>query len=367
MSLRSPDLARGGRYAVGLALATGLLVVAVPAVSGVAWSAVTAVIASISGGGLVLLVVLWMLGLLAHTITLTAALPSLTHRRALTLSLTGSAVANVLPLGGAAGVALNYRMMRDWGYARPQLAAYTLVTNVWDVLAKLVLPLLVLPVVLLGAGSALPHAAGLLAVVGVVTMAAAVVTAAVVVSETLARRVGTVLERLAAVVLRRVGSERRPLVAARLVEVQRSCREVVAAGWGRLTLGMALYTALLLALLASCLSLTGAGLPLVALLGGFVVERLLTLAGVTPGGAGVVELGLTGVLVALGGPAGPVVSGVLLYRALTFGMEIPVGGVTLVGWLLLRRRARRALAAANDGAALRAPAPVELAERAEVA
>ena len=49
------------------------------------------------------LVVLWVAGLVAHTMTLTAALPGLTHRRALLLSLTGSAVANVLPLGGAAG------------------------------------------------------------------------------------------------------------------------------------------------------------------------------------------------------------------------------------------------------------------------
>ena len=65
---------------------------------------------------LVALVALWALGLLSHTVTLTAALPTLTHRRALTLSLTGSAVANVLPLGGAAGIALNYRMTRHWGF-----------------------------------------------------------------------------------------------------------------------------------------------------------------------------------------------------------------------------------------------------------
>ncbi|MFC6345406.1 hypothetical protein ACFP8W_25705, partial [Nocardioides hankookensis] len=61
-------------------------------------------------------------------------------------------------------------------------------------------------------------------------------------------------------------------------------------------------------------------------------------AGLTPGGAGVVEVGLTGALIGLGGAAASVVAGVLLYRALTYGLEIPVGGAGLAVWLWLRRR-----------------------------
>lgn len=334
-------LARPVRYAAGLGLAVGLLAVAVPSLTGIAWSGIMTALGAVSGAGLAVLVVLWLLGLVAHTITLSAALPSLTHRRALTLSLTGSAVSNVLPMGGAAGIALNYRMLRDWGYDSSQFTAYTVVTNVWDVLAKLTLPLLVLPVVLLTPSMVLPHLAFIAGSVAVALVVSAAVGGTALTSARAARSVGGLVDRGVGAALRVVGSRRRVAVTEALVETQAACHAVVTHGWGRLTLGMTLYTGLLLALLVACLSLTGSALPLSVVLVGFTVERLLTLAGITPGGAGVVELGLTGVLLLLGGSAAAVVPGVLLYRALTFGLEIPVGGTALVGWLLLRRRTLR--------------------------
>ena len=46
---------------------------------------------------------------------LAAALPGLDLRRGLLLNLSGSAVSNVMPLGGAVGTALNWQMAR-WGH-----------------------------------------------------------------------------------------------------------------------------------------------------------------------------------------------------------------------------------------------------------
>src|SRR6478672_10405380 len=126
------------------------LVVALPAVAGVSWASVAGPLGAVSARALLVLVVLWAAGLAAHTITLTAALPGLTHRRAILLSLTGSAVANVLPLGGAAGVALNFKMTRRWGFDATGFAGYTVVSNLWDVVAKLVLPAVLVPLVLVG-------------------------------------------------------------------------------------------------------------------------------------------------------------------------------------------------------------------------
>src|ERR1700709_1600924 len=80
---------------------------------------------------------------------LTAAMPRLTHRRALTLSLTGSAVSNLVPMGGALGIGLNYWMSRSWGFSKPAFTLYTFVTNLWDVMAKLSLPALALAALLL--------------------------------------------------------------------------------------------------------------------------------------------------------------------------------------------------------------------------
>ena len=101
---------------------------------------------------------------------------------------------------------------------------------------------------------------------------------------------------------------------------------------------MVAYLASLALLLWGCLTVTGTGLSPAAVLVAFTAERLLTLAGLTPGGAGVVEAGLAGVLVALGGDPVASVTGVLLYRVFTFGIEIPVGGVGLLAWFWARRR-----------------------------
>jgi len=301
-------------YAVGVAAGVGGLVVAFPAVAGAPWAAVAAALASVPTGAMLTLVLVWAAGLAAHTITLTAALPGLTHRRALLLSLTGSAVANVMPLGGAAGVALNYRMTRRWGFSPACFAGYTVVSNLWDVVAKLVLPAVLVPLVLLG----LPVPAGLQHVL----LAAAVALPLVVVG--------------AAFVLANPRAVAR--FGGRVERARRVSGGVVRAGWRRLSIGMAGYTVLLFLLLQACLLVTGAGVPWQVVLVAFCVERLATLVGLTPGGLGLVELGLAGaLLLAPGANAAAVAAAVLIYRALTFGLEIPVGGLLLLGWTWRQR------------------------------
>lgn len=348
-STRAGTASRWGRYVLGVAFAATLLAVAIPSLSGVAWSDVSAIVTSLPARAMFALAGLWLLGLLAHTIALTAALPGLTHRRALTLSLTGSAVSNVLPLGGAAGVALNYKMVRTWGFDRPQFAAYTVVTNLWDVLAKMLLPVLTVPLLLL-TGTALPGrvlAPGIGAVVGLALFT--ILLVASISSAQAAARVGAAADFGLNAILRRFGSRRRVALKCLLVDTQHSCRRVIASGWARLSLGMVLYTGLLYILLSSCLHLAGAGVGPGAIVAGFTVERLLTLATITPGGAGVVEVGLSGVLLLLGGDPAGVVAGVLLYRLLTFGFEIPVGGTGLAAWLWLHRRNGPILTAETAG------------------
>lgn len=57
----------------------------------------------------------------------------------------------------------------------------------------------------------------------------------------------------------------------------------------------------------------------------------------TPGGLGIVEAALTGALVALGVPAAPAVTAVLVYRAITFWLAIAIGW-PLYYWLLRSER-----------------------------
>lgn len=339
MTTRTP----GRRLLLHLAaVAAGSTAVAaaLPRLLGTTWTAIGAAAAAASPLVLALLVALWLAGLVAHTITLTGALPGLTHRRALLLSLTGSAIANVLPVGGAAGIALNRRMTRQWGYSGSAFATYTLVTNLWDVLTKALLPVALLPVLLAGssahaavrllAGSAVAiPALGLLALWAVMTPA--------------------VLPRIQ----HRLQSWERRAPRTRLGAMARALARLLAAGeearssgaalarerWGRLTGGMTLYTLLLFALLLGCLHVAGAGVPLGVAVVAFCGERLLTLVGLTPGGLGLVELGLGSALMLAPSASGVgVATAVLLYRLLTFGLEIPVGGAALAGWAWLRLR-----------------------------
>ena len=75
-------------------------------------------------------------------------------------------------------------------------------------------------------------------------------------------------------------------------------------------------------------SATSAGVAFAA----WTLTRLLTAIPITPGGIGIVELGLTGALVAAGGQNDAVVAAVLLYRLLTWLPPILVGAPSAVFW-----------------------------------
>ncbi|MGC4939863.1 lysylphosphatidylglycerol synthase transmembrane domain-containing protein [Kribbella sp. DT2] len=319
---------------------TGVAIVALlallPRAVGTSWSTVGTILGRVSFPGLIALTVVWIAGLWAHSFVLAASLPGLTKRRGLTLSLTGSAVANVLPFGGAAGTGLNFAMARRWGFTSGAFAGFIAVTTLLNVLAKLGVVALALALVPLAhTASALPLGQTTLLTVPVLAALGAVVW--FLASPGAAERSGRALERLA----RLVRLKAKPTES--IPRLRESILRIVRGGWRPMTLGMAAYLVLQLGLLWLCYSVLGTSLSLPVLITGLAVERLLTLIPVTPGGAGVVEVGTTAALVALGGDPAAIAAGMLLYRGFTYLLEIPVGGVTLALWMVHDRR--RAVAA----------------------
>jgi uncharacterized membrane protein YbhN (UPF0104 family) len=69
----------------------------------------------------------------------------------------------------------------------------------------------------------------------------------------------------------------------------------------------------------------------------FAFARLATAVPFSPGGVGIVELALTAGLVGAGGARAPVVAGVLVYRALTYLLQIPLGAAAYLVWRRLAR------------------------------
>ena len=108
------------------------------------------------------------------------------------------------------------------------------------------------------------------------------------------------------------------------------------AGWRSTLTTLAGHLTVWLVLVAS-LRAVGVGPDEVSLVESFAawsLVRLLTAIPITPGGLGIVELGLTGTLVGFGGARDEVVAAVLLYRALTFLPPLPLG---LLAALTFRR------------------------------
>jgi uncharacterized membrane protein YbhN (UPF0104 family) len=307
-----------------------LLVGLVPTSAGTTWTEVAAAFVDVPPTVLSVLGLVWIAGLACNSVALAASLPGLTVRRALLLSLSGSAVANVLPLGGAAGVGLNYAMTRRWGFSAASFGAYTATTNVFDVAAKLVLAATAGVVLVLDGSAAALHLGAPTAWLLLLPP----LLLALVLHPRSAARLGRGLDRAS----RGVGAlVRRPVttrLAGQLPGLAERTWAVVRTRWGRLTVGTAGYAALLALLFAGCLHVMGVDLTLPLLVAGLAADRVLTLLPITPGGVGVVEGGTALVLTVLGAAPEPVVSGVLLYRAFTYFAEIPVGGLSAMVWTL---------------------------------
>lgn len=304
-----------------------------PKSAGTTWTEVAAAFVEVPPLVVSALGLVWIAGLACNSVALAASLPGLTVRRALLLSLSGSAVANVLPLGGAAGVGLNYAMTRRWGFSATSFGAYTATTNVFDIAAKLVLAATAGVVLVLDGSNTALH-------IGAPTawlLLLPPLLLASVLHPPAAGHLGRGLDRASRLVGDLVHRPVTTHLARQLPELAVRTWTVVRRRWGRLTVGTAGYLALLALLFAGCLHTMGVDLTLPSLVAGLAADRVLTLLPITPGGVGVVEGGTALVLTALGAAPEPVVSGVLLYRAFTYFAEIPVGGLSAMVWTLRGR------------------------------
>jgi uncharacterized membrane protein YbhN (UPF0104 family) len=317
--------------------AAAALVVALPYIVGVRWGDVRRVLDGLNGGVLAGLGLLWLAGLGAYTFVLTASLPRLTHLRAFMLNAAGSAVSNVLPLGGAAGVAVTYGMCRSWGHRPSAIMVSTLVTGMWNILARLLLPALGIAALLLAHKVPDRRLAVTAGVAGAVLVAFAGLLLAALRSAATAARTGDLLLRLADL----LPESLRPVVrrvASALPQVRRTTIDVLRGGWARLTLGMIGYLALQAALLVACLGAVGVGIGVPETAAVFALNRALTAAVVTPSGAGVTETGTAALLVHFGAPAAPAAAAAVLYMFFTYAVEIPLGGLAGGLWSLTTRR-----------------------------
>lgn len=311
-----------GKAVVAAAIATGGIWTATHGLAGVTWRAVERVLVGVPWPQLGVLAAVWVAGLVLYATVLAGSLPGLGVRRGLLLNLTGSAVSNVMPLGGAAGTALNWRMLRRWGHSHQAFASFFVLTNALDVLSKLLLPPLAVAGLVL-ASATVPGAVWTLAAVCLAVLAAVLVVAG-----------------LTALGVRRAppdGTGRWTQWWRRVVAVLDETRRQLVANWERLLPGSAGYVAAQVLLLFLCLRAVGLDLPLTTVVMAGAIDRAASLIPLTPAGTGFAEVGTVAWLVSTGVNPAAVVAGVLLYRVFLVALEVPVGGGLLTAWAWLCR------------------------------
>jgi uncharacterized membrane protein YbhN (UPF0104 family) len=333
-----------------IAVAVTLLLYALPRLTGADWTDISTALGGLTAGQVGLLTLVWALGLLGYTWVLTGGLPGLTHAQALTLNLASSAVSNLVPFGGALGVAVSYGMVRSWGFGAAAFALSTLVTGIWNVTAKLALPVLALFALLAFREVTQPWLA---LAAGGAALALAVVVAALVgalSSERVAGVVGRVAEFVASLTRWAVGRlARRPghpvtrpapdggSLQAEVLNLRHRTVGLVRGRWHHLTFGMVTFLGAQAVLQWLCLRMLGSGLSPVQVFAGFAFGRLLTSVVVTPGGVGFSETGAATLLVtAFDGDPAVTASGVLLFSGYAYFLEIWAGGAGYAMWVLRR-------------------------------
>src|SRR5918995_1699199 len=221
----------------------------------------------------------------------------------LVLPRAATAVASVFPGGEAVGIGLQLTMLRAWRFRRGAVTAATAVLTAFNLLVKVLIPLAAVTALLVSG-----HGSGPL---GLLTVAAVAILSALLGATAVALRtrrstasLGGSLDRLLA---------RTPLLRRRMLEVPLAERlvrfraetfDLLRRRWLRLALWTLVGHLTVFVVLLVALRAVGVSSDEVSTLDAFAawaLVRLVTAIPITPGGIGVVELGLSAALVTAGG------------------------------------------------------------------
>ena len=263
-----------------------------------------------------------------------AALPGLGFRQAMAMTQASTALSIVSPAGAAVGIAGSYSMLRSWGFRRTEVGLAVGVAGVWNQLANLAFPIVALA--LLTSVDEDHPALRTAAVVGVAVLGVVIVGFALALSAPRrARRIGDLAARIVSRVKRVF--RRRPVAwgGEDLADFRSRALDLLRRRWHVITLATLAGHLTVFLVLFACLRAVGVSGDEVSWIEAFAAWALIRVLGViplTPGGIGIVELGLSGALVAFGASNADAVAATLLYRALTVLPTLALGALAAATW-----------------------------------
>ncbi len=270
-------------------------------------------------------------------------LPSLGLVSALRITQASTALITVLPGGAPTGMALSFAMLRGRRIDREAAGLTVALTGIWSQLSTFLFPVVGLAAIAAGGELSQPvvWAAGAGLVVITVVVVLLVLALA---GRRRALVLGSAARAVAALLLRL--ARRRPPAWSRagILRLRRNTLRTMrehGLGLTLATLANQLTSFLILDLSLRAVGIGTAEISVAESFTAWSLARLIESLPLTPGGLGLVEIGLTGTLIAFGAPHAPLVAAVLLYRGLVVVPTLALGAVAALTWQLRWPEPRR--------------------------
>ena len=323
---------RIGGAVLSVAIIVGVFALALPKIAdyGEVWGVWT----TLGAGMAVALAAVAVVNVLSFAPPWLVALPGLHFIDAVRMTQASTAASLVAPGGPAVGITMQVAMLRSRDLPARAIALAVGLVGFASQLAIYGLPVIAL--LGLTASGGRDGRLDTVAVVGLAMFTGIVlVIGAWLSSGRLAHRMGELAARVASTVKGWVNA--RPVAwggdSFRLFRAE--ALALLRRRWPMLTvttLGNALTDLLVLTVSLRAVGIAGDQVSLIEVFAAWSVVRVLAEIPLTPGGLGVVEVALSGILVGFGAPNDAAVAGVLLYRFLQFAPTLGVGLVAGATW-----------------------------------
>jgi putative heme transporter len=317
---------------VGLAVIVGTYLFVLPRIAD--YGDVWGVVKELSWENITVLLGATLLNLATFAPPWQVALPGLSFRQAFALTQASTASTYVLPGGAAVGAGVSFGLLRGWGFTGKPVTIAIALTGIWNQFA-----LLGFPVIALALLTVSHEENPLLQTVAFVGLAifvlAAGAFAAALASSRVAEWVGDRAAALVNWVLRIVHRAPVKWNGWSFVAFRNDVIGLLGRRWHLLTLAtlagqLTVFVVLLVSL--RVLDVTAGEVSAIEAFAAWSIVRLLGSIPITPGGIGIVEVGLTASLVEFGGDNAEVVAAVLLYRFLTIVPTLVLGLLAGATW-----------------------------------
>ena len=310
---------------LGLAVIVGTFVFVLPKVAN--YRDVWDVVKELSWAQVGLLLGVTAINLATYAPPWMAALPGLRFRQAFVLTQASTASTYVLPGGAAVGMGVSFGMLRGWGFTGKPVTLALAVTGIWNQFATLAFPIVAVALLTLS-----KEKNALLQTVALVGVAILVVAAAGFAvglsSKRLAKWVGNMAARIVSRLLALIRRGPVKWGGSSFVSFRHQAVGLLKRRWHVLTLAvLAGQLTVFLVFLVSLrvLDVSPGEVSWIEAFAAWSLMRLLGSIPITPGGIGIVEVGMTTALVGFGGDNAEVVGAVLVYRFLTIVPTLLLG------------------------------------------